>query len=132
MKLFVNWKKKYEEMKELYDSKSSDYDILMTELKLVRQDNITHDEIIKEKNEEIEEIKRKLDILYAYYDLDKEATQEIKTKIRTNERVWELELEVAKLKAQLTSGFLSLAQYYNPYANSNICQQLYPFYLRQC
>lgn len=132
MKMFVNWKKKYEEIKELYDSKSSDYNKLTIELKLVRQGNKSRDEIIAEKNEEIEELKRKLDILYAYYDLDKEPSQEIKSKIRIDNRVWELELEVAKLKGQLTSGFLSLAQYHNPYADPNSYQRPYMFYPNRC
>ena len=42
-------------------------------------------------------------MLYAYYDMDKEATQEIKTKIRIDMRVHELEMENLDLKNQVRS-----------------------------
>lgn len=129
MKLFKNWKKKYKETKELYDSECSERNRLRIELEMARNDNRTRDEIIAEKNEEIKELKRKLDILYAYYDLDKEPSQEIKSKMRIDNRVWELELEVAKLKAQLTSGFLSIARYYSPNIGANVPQTPYPYLL---
>lgn len=132
MKLFVNWKKKYKELKNSYDFKCSVIDKQRIELNTVRQSNKMSDKIIAEKNEEIEELKRKLDILYAYYDLDKEATQEIKSKIRIDNRVWELELEVARLKAQLDFGFLSIARYCNPNIGANVSQTPYLLYPNRC
>lgn len=67
------------------------------------EENQKYDKIVQRKDEEIEELKRKIDMLYAYYDMDKEATQEIKTKMRIDMRVHELEMEKLDLKNQVRS-----------------------------
>ena len=56
---------------------------------------------IQSKDDEINELRRKIDILYSYYDLDKEASQETKTKMRLDMRIHELEMENLDLKNQV-------------------------------
>lgn len=56
---------------------------------------------IKEKDDEIEKLKSKIDILYRYYDMDKEPTQEVKTAMRINDRIHDLELDNIELRSEL-------------------------------
>lgn len=60
-----------------------------------------YEKTIQSKDDEIDELKRKIDILYSYYDLDKEASQETKTKMRLDMRIHELEMENLDLKNQV-------------------------------
>ena len=60
-----------------------------------------YEKAIQNKDDEIDELKRKIDILYSYYDLDKEASQETKTKMRLDMRIHELEMENLDLKNQV-------------------------------
>lgn len=60
-----------------------------------------YEKAIQNKDDEIDELKRKIDILYSYYDLDKEASQETKTKMRIDMRIHELEMENLDLKNQV-------------------------------
>ena len=46
-----------------------------------------------------EELQHKIDILYAYYDINKDPTQEERTKIRLDLRVHDLEMENLELRA---------------------------------
>lgn len=68
-----------------------------------------HDEEIREKdalieslNSKIESLNSKIDILHKYYDIDKEPTQEVKTAMRIDERVHDLELENIRLNSYLS------------------------------
>ena len=60
-----------------------------------------YEKAIQNKDDEIDELRRKIDILYSYYDLDKEASQETKTKMRLDMRIHELEMENLDLKNQV-------------------------------
>lgn len=83
-----------------------------------------HNEEIKEKdalieslNSKIESLNSKIDILHKYYDIDKEPTQEVKTAMRIDERIHDLELENIRLNSYL-SCLLSMNQ-----NQQNICQR---------
>lgn len=60
-----------------------------------------YEKAIQNKDDEIDELKRKIDILYSYYDLDKEASRETKTKMRLDMCIHELEMENLDLKNQV-------------------------------
>lgn len=53
---------------------------------------------LADKDDTIGKLQSKIDILYEYYDMDEEPSQEIKTKIRINERIHDLELENIELR----------------------------------
>lgn len=53
---------------------------------------------IERLNKANEELQHKVDILYQYYDIQKEPTQEQRTQIRIDMRVHELEMENIQLK----------------------------------
>lgn len=57
-------------------------------------------EDLQKKNDELQ---HKIDILYAYYDIQKEPTQEERTKIRLDLRVHELEMENLELRAAVNA-----------------------------
>ena len=82
------------------------------------------DEISK-LNEKVEGLERERDMLYEYYDLNKEPSQEIKTLVRINERVRKLELENIELRSSLKAYYMSnlnaLNYYYLSAAYSNNC-----------
>ena len=78
----------------LFDEKQKAVD----ELNDIKQ---KYEKTIRSKDDEIDELRRKIDILYSYYDLDKEASQETKTKMRIDMRIHELEMENLDLKNQV-------------------------------
>lgn len=107
-------KKVYEELKsdrdhyeKMADKWEDNY------LKEVDKRMAAQKELEEKKNEENEEIKRlqadneelqhKIDILYQYYNLENEPTQEERTKIRMDLRVHELEMENVELRSRLQS-----------------------------
>lgn len=61
----------------------------------IRDDNMAHLE------KEIEKLEAERDKLYAYYDINKEPTQDIKTAVRIDKRVHELELENIELRSRM-------------------------------
>lgn len=61
-----------------------------------------HAKEIQEKNSLIESLNSKIDILHKYYDIDKEPTQEVKTAMRIDERIHDLELENIRLNSYLS------------------------------
>lgn len=54
---------------------------------------------VEELQKKNDELQHKIDILYAYYDIQKDPTQEERTKIRLDLRVHELEMENLELRA---------------------------------
>lgn len=76
-----------------------------------------HDEEIREKDALIESLNSKIDILHKYYDIDKEPTQEVKTAMRIDERIHDLELENIRLNSYISCLF-SINQ-----NQQNICQR---------
>ena len=68
-----------------------------------------HDKEIREKdtlieslNSKIKSLNSKIDILHKYYDIDKEPTQEVKTAMRIDERIHDLELENIRLNSYIS------------------------------
>ena len=90
-------------------------------LKKIDDLKATNDELnlrIKDLNDRLSEqtitinnLERERDILYQYYDLNKEPTQDVKTQMRINKRVYDLELENIRLKALLESTNNSYVNY---------------------
>lgn len=76
------------------------------------------------KDQEIEKLKRELDILYRYYMLDVEPSQDVKTAVRIDKRVYDLETENAQLRMVLMN-FLRLE---NKFASMPpvVCAYRYP------
>lgn len=89
---------------------------------------------VEELQKQNEELQHKIDILYAYYDIQKDPTQEERTKIRLDLRVHELEMENLELRAAVNAqiGYLraeigrsllstrnSICQVPWPYCNAN-------------
>lgn len=58
---------------------------------------------VEELQKKNEELQHKIDILYAYYDINKDPTQEERTKIRLDLRVHELEMENLELRAAVSA-----------------------------
>lgn len=92
----------FKENKEL-KKRVSDLELSIRSNK-VMLDNMQHrhDEEIREKDALIESLNSKIDILHKYYDIDKEPTQEVKTAMRIDERVHDLELENIRLNSYLS------------------------------
>ena len=60
------------------------------------------DTLIESLNSKIESLNSKIDILHKYYDIDKEPTQEVKTAMRIDERIHDLELENIRLNSYIS------------------------------
>jgi len=58
---------------------------------------------VEELQKKNDELQHKIDILYAYYSIDGEPTQEERTKIRLDLRVHELEMENLELRATINA-----------------------------
>ena len=67
---------------------------------LINKDQL-HARELEKKDAEIEKLKREIDILYKHFELDSEPSQEIKTAVRIDKRVHDLELENIELKSEL-------------------------------
>lgn len=95
-----------------------------------------YEKTIQSKDDEIDELRRKIDILYSYYDLDKEASQETKTKMRIDMRIHELEMENLDLKNQVRThndwvlNALRTAQQMNYIYNQQQQAFVSPLYIR--
>lgn len=81
-----------------YISSQKEINELKTKL---NDESFSHVEDIKKLNRTIEELRMELDILYKYYRLDEEPTQEVKTQIRIDKRVHELELSNIELRRKI-------------------------------
>lgn len=67
----------------------------------------------RKSREELEKKERELDILYQYYDILKEPTQEVKTAVRIDKRVHDLELENMELRNRVRQLSWTLEQEFN-------------------
>ena len=82
-------------------------------------------ENLQRKNEELQ---HKIDILYAYYDINKDPTQEERTKIRLDLRVHDLEMENIELRATVNANLIHLRNDLNRAMMSNYIYQVpYPY-----
>lgn len=140
-------KKEYEELKEKLESAKSDASHYKNMYEVFENNYIKANigvENQKKKVEELqkknEELQHKIDILYAYYDIQKDPTQEERTKIRLDLRVHELEMENLELRAAVNAqigylqaeiGRLSLSTWNNiynaPYQYCNVNTKPYLF-----
>lgn len=81
-------------------------------------------EDLQRKNEELQ---HKIDILYAYYDINKDPTQEERTKIRLDLRVHDLEMENLELRATVNANLIYLRNDLNRAMSNYIYQVPYPY-----
>lgn len=102
---------------------------------LINKDQL-HARELEKKDAEIEKLKREIDILYKHFELDSEPSQEIKTAVRIDKRVHDLELENIELKSELKN---AIDRDYNrlrnelnqSYYNMNMHYQMQlPLYIR--
>lgn len=85
---------------------------------------------VEELQKKNEELQHKIDILYAYYDIQKDPTQEERTKIRLDLRVHELEMENLELRAAVNAqiGYLQAEIGRSLLSTRNsICQVPWPY-----
>lgn len=130
-------KRAYEELKreKKYAVKDKDYYKNMSETwehNYLQAHNRCENQ--KKKVEELqkknEELQHKIDILYAYYDINKDPTQEERTKIRLDLRVHELEMENLELRASVNAQIRYLKNNLNQAminSMNSICQVPYPY-----
>lgn len=71
------------------------------------------EENVKNLKKTVFNLERERDFLYQYYNLDEEPSQEVKTQVRIDKRVRELELENIELKARLQGVCESRINYLN-------------------
>ena len=81
-----------------YTSSQKEINDLKTKL---NNESFSHVEDVKKLNRTIEELRMELDILYKYYNLDEEPTQEVKTQVRIDKRVHELEMSNIELRRKI-------------------------------
>ena len=128
-------KRAYEELKREKEDAVEDRD------RYERMYNTQADNYLKERSEveeqkkkvedlqrKNEELQHKIDILYAYYDINKDPTQEERTKIRLDLRVHDLEMENIELRATVNANLIHLRNDLNRAMMSNYIYQVpYPY-----
>ena len=82
---------------------------------------------VEELQKKNEELQHKIDILYAYYDINKDPTQEERTKIRLDLRVHDLEMENLELRATVNANLIYLRNDLNRAMSNYIYQVPYPY-----
>lgn len=125
---------KNKELKEIIKEKNEEIDKLndtMTDISSNLNGQIDQkNKTIETLTDQVEKLQRENDNLYYYYDLNKEPSQEVKTAVRIDKRVHDLELENIELRLncknsmELANNCMnSLKSYYssiNPYGISLI------------
>lgn len=91
---------------------------------------------LADKDETIQKLQSKIDILHEYYSMDEEPSQEIRTKMYINERIHDLELENIELRnnvrmrdevqKQVLTCALGQAKEINPISQINSISQINP------
>lgn len=127
-------KKEYEELKGKLESAKSDENYYKKIYNMYKKDYAKENvevENQKKKVEELqkknEELQHKIDILYAHYDINKEPTQEERTKIRLDLRVHELEMENLELRATINANLIYLQNDLNRAMSNYIYQAPWPY-----
>lgn len=105
--------------KKIYDMYKNDYLEAHTEIENQKKK-------VEELQKKNDELQHKIDILYAYYDIQKEPTQEERTKIRLDLRVHELEMENLELRAAVNAqiGYLQAGIGYSILSTMNSIYQV--------
>lgn len=103
-------KKEYKELKGKLESAKRDasyykkmYDMYKNDYRKENAEVENQKKKVEELQRKNEELQHKIDILFAYYDINKDPTQEERTKIRLDLRVHELEMENLELKATVNA-----------------------------
>lgn len=127
-------KRAYEELKREkgYAIKDRDryermYDTQADNYIKARADIETQMKKVEELQKKNDELQHKIDILYAYYDIQKEPTQEERTKIRLDLRVHELEMENLELRATINANLIYLQNDLNRAMSNHIHQAPWPY-----
>lgn len=97
--MFVK-KSEYEALKEENKELKSDLNDKREEIYTLKNSSKTDDhwiEQLRSKDKKIEDLQREIDILYKHFKLDEEPDQEIKTAVRIDKRVHDLEMENLRL-----------------------------------
>lgn len=93
---------KNKELKEIIKEKNEEIDKLndtMTDISSNLNGQIDQkNKTIETLTDQVEKLQRENDNLYYYYDLNKEPSQEVKTAVRIDKRVHDLELENIELR----------------------------------
>ena len=105
LKRLLNAEKEVEELKKQISGLKAKNDMLSTEKYAMADKYVDkykeYQNTIAKLNDKIEDLEKERDILYEHFDLNEEPSQEIKTKVRIDKRVHELEVENAELKARV-------------------------------
>lgn len=109
----------YSSEKESYAKLRSKYNSLMEQIK---KSDADYEDELRKRDSEIEKLKRELDILYKHFSLDSEPTQEVKTAVRIDKKVYELENENIRLNAELNN-----MKWYSLYVNNMATMMQYGF-----
>lgn len=103
-------KEEYKELKRKLESAESDASYYKKIYVMYKNDYMTANTEIENQKKKVEELQKKneelqhkIDILFAYYDINKDPTQEERTKIRLDLRVHELEMENLELRAAVNA-----------------------------
>lgn len=131
-------KKEYEELKERLESAKHNESHYKKMYNIYKKDCMTANTEVENQKKKVEELQKKneelqhkIDILFAYYDINKDPTQEERTKIRLDLRVHELEVENLELRAAVNAqiGYLQAEIGRSLLSTRNsICQVPYPYY----
>lgn len=103
-------KSEYEELKRKLESAKGDasyyknmYEVFENHYMKANTEIENQKKQVEELQKKNEELQHKIDILFAYYDINKDPTQEERTKIRLDLRVHELEMENLELRAAVNA-----------------------------
>ena len=103
-------KKEYKELKGKLESAKGDasyyknmYEVFENHYMKANTEIENQKKQVEELQKKNEELQHKIDILFAYYDINKDPTQEERTKIRLDLRVHELEMENLELRATVNA-----------------------------
>ena len=111
--MFVK-KSEYEALKEENKELKSELNDKREEIYTLKNSSKTDDrwiEQLRSKDKKIEDLQREIDILYKHFKLDEEPDQEIKTAVRIDKRVHDLEMENLRLHSIFDN--MSLISYNN-------------------
>lgn len=110
--------------RDYYEGKSETWENNWMKINSAYEEEKKKVEDLQKKNDELQ---HKIDILYAYYDIQKEPTQEERTKIRLDLRVHELEMENLELRAIVNANIVYLRNELNRTMSNYIYQVPYPY-----
>ena len=127
-------RKEYEELKREKEDAIKDRDHYRDMTNTWENNYLNSHAEVEEQKKKVEDLQRKndelqhkIDILYAYYDINKDPTQEERTKIRLDLRVHDLEMENIELRATVNANLIYLRNDLNRAMSNYVCQVPYPY-----